>query len=44
MDENEKILVIERILENSDIVWSRYGTETIEELAKRILNHLSQEQ
>ena len=28
---------IESILSNSDIVWGRYGSDTIEELAKRIL-------
>lgn len=28
--------IIERILENSDIVWSRYGSDTIEKLAYRI--------
>jgi hypothetical protein len=29
-------------LEQSDIVWPRYGSDTIEELAKRILRELEQ--
>ncbi len=31
---------VEQILEDSDIVWSRYGSETIEELAEKIVNEL----
>ena len=38
-DEPEETIVI-RILECSDIVWSKYGSDTIEELAKRIIKAL----
>ena len=31
------------ILEQSDIVWSKYGSETIEELAERIVAALLRE-
>ena len=31
---------VEQILEGSDIVWSRYGSETIEELAEKIVKAL----
>jgi len=34
MDKQDQI---EAILANSDIVWPKYGEDTIEELAKRIL-------
>jgi hypothetical protein len=34
----EKLKHIIAILESSDIVWTRYGSETIQELAERILN------
>lgn len=34
---NEEIIAhIERILENSDIVWPKYGNQTIKELAEQI--------
>lgn len=32
---------IEAILSQSDIVWGRYGSDTIEKLAARIVNSLS---
>jgi hypothetical protein len=32
---NDKLNAIIAVLEQSDIVWTRYGSETIEELAKR---------
>ena len=31
---------VEQILEYSDIVWGKYGSETIEELAEKIVNEL----
>ena len=31
---------VEQILEGSDIVWSRYGSESIEELAEKIVKAL----
>ena len=31
---------VEQILEQSDIVWSRYGSETIEDLANKIVKAL----
>ncbi len=34
----EKLKQIISILESSDIVWTRYGSETIQELAEKILN------
>ena len=36
----EKQKKIEQILESSDIVWSKYGSETIGELANKIVNTL----
>jgi len=33
---------IKRLLENSDIVWSKYGSDTIQGLAERILNALGE--
>ena len=32
---------IKQLLENSDIVWTRYGSDTKQGLAERILNALS---
>ena len=40
MTEEEKIKLVESILSSSDIVWGRYGCDTIEELAKRIVTRL----
>ncbi len=34
------LLKIESILSESDIVWPRYGRETVEELAKKILESI----
>ena len=34
----EKLKQIISILESSDIIWTRYGSETIRELAEKILN------
>jgi len=34
----EKLKQIISILESSDIIWTRYGSETIQELAEKILN------
>ncbi len=31
---------VEQILEHSDIVWGRYGSDTIEELAEKIVKAL----
>lgn len=36
----EQIKKVTAILEQSDIVWGRYGSDTIEELAKRIVKKL----
>jgi len=33
---------IENILKSSDIVWPRYGSETIEELAKKIVERIEE--
>ena len=38
----EKIKKIVSILEQSDIVWGKYGSDTIEELAKRIVSRLNE--
>lgn len=38
---NEQLLSkIKSILSESDIVWPRYGSETVEELAKKILESI----
>ncbi len=34
---------IENVLSSSDIVWPRYGSQTIEELAKQIVKKIEQE-
>ena len=34
----EKLKQIISILESSDIIWTRYGSESIQELAEKILN------
>jgi hypothetical protein len=39
IEENQKKVVA--ILEQSDIVWSRYGSDTIEELADKIVKRLN---
>jgi hypothetical protein len=39
---NDKLNAIIAILEQSDIVWTRYGSETIQELAKKILNKVEE--
>ena len=44
MENDEKIKKIMSVLEQSDIVWGRYGTDTIEKLAERILKKLQEEQ
>lgn len=36
MDIQEKQKIIENILGQSDIVWPKYGSDTIEKLAERI--------
>lgn len=33
----QKLKTIESILEQSDIVWPRYGSDSIEDLAEKIL-------
>ena len=38
----EKLKQIISILESSDIIWTRYGSETIQELAKKILNKVEE--
>lgn len=38
----EKILKVVTILEQSDIVWSKYGSDTIQQLAERIVKQLEQ--
>ncbi len=38
--DHAKRAIVEQILEYSDIVWSKYGSETIEELAEKIVNEL----
>lgn len=43
MEKNEKIEKISKILEQSDIVWGRYGADTIEKLAQRIVEKLEEE-
>ena len=34
---------IKNVLSSSDIVWPRYGSQTIEELAKQIVKKIEQE-
>lgn len=34
----KKIKLVERILGQSDIVWTKYGSETIEGLARKIVD------
>ena len=36
----EKVDVVKSVLSNSDIVWGRYDSDTIDELAKRIIKEL----
>lgn len=42
MDNEELQKKIENILSSSDIVWPRYGSQTIEELAKQIVKKIEQ--
>lgn len=37
---SKKLREVEIILSQSDIVWGRYGTDTIEKLAQRIISSL----
>jgi hypothetical protein len=43
MTTQEKIEKTIAILESSDIVWGRYGADTIERLAERIVNATEEE-
>lgn len=38
----EKLKRIISILERSEIVWTRYGSETIQQLAEKILNKVEE--
>lgn len=38
----EKVQKIIAILQYSDIVWPRYGSETVEELARKIVSKLEE--
>lgn len=40
----EKCEKVANILEQSDIVWGRYGSDTITELAARIVNKLEEKE
>jgi len=40
MTEEQKLTAIISILKSSDSVWPKYGSDSIEELAKRILDRL----
>lgn len=42
--ENEELVkaAIERILDDSNIVWPRYGSETTEQLAQKIVAKIKQ--
>ena len=40
MDNEELQKKIENILESSDIVWPRYGSQTIEKLANQIVKEI----
>jgi hypothetical protein len=42
MTRENKIKEIVQILDNSDIVWTRYGADTKESLAERILNKIEE--
>lgn len=42
MDNEELQKKIENILESSDIVWPRYGSQTIEQLAKEIVKKIEE--
>lgn len=39
---NEQIKKVVQILENSDIVWPKYGTDSINQLAERIVKQLAE--
>lgn len=41
MHNKQQIELVIKTLENSDIVWSRYGSDTIQELAERIMKALN---
>ena len=40
VEKSANIARVEQILEYSDIVWSKYGSDTIEELAEKIVSAL----
>ena len=42
MNNEELQKKIENILNSSDIVWPRYGSQTIEELAKQIVKKIEE--
>ena len=42
MDNEELQKKIESILNSSDIVWPRYGSQTIEQLAKEIVKKIEE--
>jgi hypothetical protein len=42
MNNEELQKKIENILESSDIVWPRYGSQTIEQLAKEIVKKIEE--
>jgi hypothetical protein len=44
MTNNEKIEAVVKILASSDIVWSKYGNDTIQELAERIIQKVNEEE
>lgn len=43
MNNEELQKKIENVLSSSDIVWPRYGSQTIEELAKQIVKNIEKE-
>lgn len=42
MSDNETIKKIKQILSDSDIVWPKYGSDTIEALAQKIMDKLKE--
>ena len=40
----EKITKVVKILKQSDIVWGKYGNDTIQELAERIVKNLEEKE
>jgi hypothetical protein len=44
MDKQEQIKAVVNILASSDIVWGKYGSDTIQELAERIVEKVNEKE